>query len=296
MHCRDRGETASTRPILHSMNTSFLRRLSVRKYHLQTFANMGHSAIDRWRLARVGWGLIDVSGEGGKAISGDWSARLKVLGGREVHLCPNDICHLGIFEEAMIHGAYDLALIPFEPDLIIDVGAHIGLFSLQAATRWPQSPILAFEPHPENAVWARRNFASNGIRATLIEAAASLKPGWMDFDLGGGMGRLCAGGSIKVMSVDLPAMLSAFPSSKILLKMDIEGGEMDILPKVLSILPASNAVFVELHGTSTEYDEMLAVIDSLGFTIRVLHDKWSQDGKQRYVDIFLLPKVGVAGA
>lgn len=276
--------------MLRRINTSLFRWLSIRKYHLQTFSRLGYSARDRWRLARLGWGRVDVSEARDHSISEDWSARLKPLGGKEVHLCPHDICHLGIFEEVVIHGAYDLALIPFEPDLIIDAGAHIGLFSLQAATRWPKSAILAFEPHPENAVWARRNLSGNDIRATVIEAAVSSKPGWMEFDLGGGMGRLSVGGGGKVMAVDLPAIIRAFPSSKFLLKMDIEGGEMDVLPKVLPVLPPSTAVFVELHGEDVECDQMLAATDSLGFVAQILHDKRSEEGPLRFVDLLLLPK------
>ncbi len=256
---------------------------------MQAFARLGRSGLDRLKLAWLGWRRIDVSGEVRAADARQWSAKLNVLHGKKVHLCPEDVCHVGIFEEVILHRAYDLDLPGFEPDFILDVGSHIGLFSLCASARWPKASILAFEPHPDNAVWARRNFAGNGIRGSVVEAAASTKSGWMNFDLGGGMGRLNSGGNTRVMAADLPSIIRAFPASRLLLKMDIEGGEMDLLPEVLPLLPTTNAVFVELHGTWPECDRMMTKITSMGFQIKILGNKRSEDGGQSYLDLFLRP-------
>lgn len=271
------------------MKSRFLQRLKVRKYHMQAFARLGCSAVDRLKLAWLGWRRIAVSGAVRAADARLWSARLNFLDGKRVHLCPDDICHVGIFEEVILHRAYDLDLPGFEPDFILDVGAHLGLFSLCAAARWPGASILAFEPHPDNAVWARRNFAGNGIRGSVVEAAASTRPGWMNFDLGGGMGRLAAAGNTRVVAADLPAIIRAFPASRLLLKMDIEGGEMDVLPEVLPLLPPTNAVFVELHGPLPECERMMGKIKSLGFQTKILGHKRSDDGAMSYMDLFLRP-------
>lgn len=197
---------------------------------------------------------------------------------------------MGMFEEVILHQAYDLKLLHFEPDLILDVGAHIGLFSLCAATRWPKVPIIALEPHPENAIWARRNFLSNNLRGSILEAAASVGPGWFNFELGGGMGRLAGNGASQVIGVDLAAIIQSFPASRLLLKMDIEGGEMTILPKVLPVLPDTTAVFVELHGSRQECEQMLTKIESLGFEITTLRTKQSEERKMSYFDLFLRPR------
>lgn len=272
------------------MTSQFLQRLKTRKYHMQAFARLGCSGLDRLKLAWLGWHRIDVSRAIAAADSRQWSAKLNVVDGKRVHLCPDDVCHVGLFEEVILHRAYDLDLPGFEPDFILDVGAHIGLFSLCASARWPKAAILAFEPHPDNAVWARRNFAGNGIRGSVIEAAASTKPGWMNFDLGGGMGRLSSGGNTRVVAADLTAIIRAFPASRLLLKMDIEGGEMAVLPEVLPLLPPANAVFVELHGTAPECGRMMDKITFLGFETKVISDKRSEDGTQSYLDLFLRPK------
>ena len=36
------------------------------------------------------------------------------------------------------------------PSLVLDVGAHIGTFSVLAKTLWPDVPVIAFEPNPES--------------------------------------------------------------------------------------------------------------------------------------------------
>ena len=79
----------------------------------------------------------------------------------------------------------------------MDVGAHIGLFSLMAAARWPAVPILALEPHPRNAAWARRNLSGNGAAAVVLESAASDRKGFMRFASGNGMGSLNEEGDVK---------------------------------------------------------------------------------------------------
>jgi hypothetical protein len=53
---------------------------------------------------------------------------------------------------------YGLETIAFEPEnIVIDVGAHVGLVSLYLAKRWPFLRIFAFEPHascaPDSFLW-----------------------------------------------------------------------------------------------------------------------------------------------
>ncbi len=53
-------------------------------------------------------------------------------------------------------------------DVFIDVGAHWGLHSLTAATRWPkQVSVLAIEAHPENVARLRKWVALNQLEAEI---------------------------------------------------------------------------------------------------------------------------------
>src|SRR5215831_17361908 len=49
-------------------------------------------------------------------------------------------------EEYTRNGFYD----PTDGDVVLDLGANIGLFSIWIARRAPTATVLAFEPFPEN--------------------------------------------------------------------------------------------------------------------------------------------------
>jgi FkbM family methyltransferase len=272
------------------MNHHFLQNLKIRKYHVQAFSRLGSSKLDRLKLAWLGWQKIDICKNKGTIKSKQWSVKLKHINNREILLCPNDDCHVGIFEEMFVYQSYDLNLLDFEPEIIIDVGAHIGLFSVAAAARWPKALILAFEPHPENAVWARRNFEVNKINGCVVEAVAGIESCSVNFDASSGMGYVSScENSIRVLAINLSSLIQSFSSFSLLLKMDIEGGEKDLLPIILPYLPYINSMYVELHGTLSECEKMLEVISSCGFEIQSSKHRQSEDAIQHYIDLFFRP-------
>src|SRR5262249_51800241 len=69
--------------------------------------------------------------------------------------------------------SYRIGCIEFVPgDTVIDIGAHVGLFSIFLAGRFPFLRILAFEPAPQNYARFRRNVERNGIRNVEIHNKA----------------------------------------------------------------------------------------------------------------------------
>jgi amino acid adenylation domain-containing protein/FkbM family methyltransferase len=60
---------------------------------------------------------------------------------------------------------------------IVDVGAHIGLFSLYASLRAPDARIIAVEPLPDLARVLRHNLRRYDIDAQVIQAAAGSEEG-----------------------------------------------------------------------------------------------------------------------
>src|SRR5262245_37259247 len=64
----------------------------------------------------------------------------------------------------LIQDAYGFNGVPFEShDVVIDIGAHVGLVSLYLAKRWPSLRIHAFEPHPTNYRNAVDNLRLNDV-------------------------------------------------------------------------------------------------------------------------------------
>lgn len=53
-------------------------------------------------------------------------------------------------------------------DVVVDIGAHIGMFAIYTALRFPQIVIHAFEPFPENFELLEQNLDRNGITTVRI--------------------------------------------------------------------------------------------------------------------------------
>ncbi|MEU7641919.1 FkbM family methyltransferase [Streptomyces sp. NPDC039016] len=76
-----------------------------------------------------------------------------------------------IHQEVFVDHAYgdeDLGEAPF----IVDVGANIGLFSLNMRRRYPGARIVAYEPAPETACVLRRNLELHGITDITVHTHA----------------------------------------------------------------------------------------------------------------------------
>jgi FkbM family methyltransferase len=57
-------------------------------------------------------------------------------------------------------------------DVVIDIGAHIGLFSMYLAKRWPALKVFAFEPFPCNYRNCAMNLRINGIDNVVLSSRA----------------------------------------------------------------------------------------------------------------------------
>jgi FkbM family methyltransferase len=64
----------------------------------------------------------------------------------------------------LMDDCYGLNRIDFQNgDVILDIGAHIGLFAIYAALRFPQVLIHSYEPFPQNYELLEQNLERNGI-------------------------------------------------------------------------------------------------------------------------------------
>lgn len=266
---------------------SLATRLLAKKRHVVSYIGMSNGVRDLWPLWKLAWPRFKVLKIASSRTEKHWHAHLRCLNGKSVHLNPTDMCHLATFNELFLQKDYDLELVSFIPDLILDLGAHIGLFSLLAASQWPNTPVLAFEPHPDNARWARLNLSGNDSHVTLMEAAVSTQAGWLTFDIAEGIGQLSEHGNTIVPCINFPLFLKAIPTKQTLLKMDIEGEELLLLPLLLPLLPKTCAVFVEIHGSKLDCENFLEQVKVLGFDYRYRNEKQSPDGSYLFIDLFL---------
>jgi FkbM family methyltransferase len=148
-------------------------------------------------------------------------------------------------------GAYELEL-PHPPRLIIDLGANVGFASVDFASRYPGSTVLAVEPHPDNVTLLRRNVRSLS-QVDVIEGAAWPHPGQLVLeDPGKGFWGFRvsepSGEGGAVPAVTIPQLLARAGAESIdLLKVDIEGSEVELFSEDTEWLGHVRVVAIELH-------------------------------------------------
>src|SRR5206468_1743975 len=76
----------------------------------------------------------------GKCV-GVMKVRTRTTGGEFALIDTRDLGELISCEEILIDRTYNLSMVPFRPDLIIDCGAHIGLFTLLAGLRYSSAEL-----------------------------------------------------------------------------------------------------------------------------------------------------------
>jgi FkbM family methyltransferase len=137
-------------------------------------------------------------------------------------------------------GEYERPIAWDQLRLVLDVGAHVGAFTCWAASRAPRARIFAFEPEPHNFADLDANVLKNdlGGRVVLVNAAAASVDGEGGLRVHVGDRQLSslvapAGGTVPVRCINLDKYIRKCCEGPIdLLKMDVEGGEWEVLPSL----------------------------------------------------------------
>jgi FkbM family methyltransferase len=164
----------------------------------------------------------------------------------------------------------------------LDIGGHIGCFSVALATLKPRVSIWTFEASPSTAAFTRRNVTDNGLldRVTVTNVAVSSTAGTMAFaDNAGGSGLNGITAPTGTKTIDIEAITFADAKQRAggsvqLVKIDTEGAEYDI---VLGSDPADWAdvqrVVLEHHDVPGHaWSELEAFFASAGLTIAARED------------------------
>jgi FkbM family methyltransferase len=157
---------------------------------------------------------------------------------------------------------------PILPGVVIDLGANIGLTSLWLARRHAPTRVIAVEPSPQNARLVRLNLSRNGVPATVVEAAAGARDGTARFSASAdsNQGQLGEDGEeVPVISMSTLLREHAPGQSVALMKMDIEGGEQDLLSSNTEWLSRIPVVLAEFHPDRVDYPGLIGKLESAGF-------------------------------
>lgn len=179
---------------------------------------------------------------------------------------------------------------PIQPPkgaVVLDVGAHLGTFSVPLLNEYPQTRVYAFEPNPDNYEILKKNKQINGIsdENLILENCAIYKEeGQASFTVGSTstVGALSDVGFFKsksharTITCRTRSLVDFFAEQGIehcyLLKMDCEGSEYDIFESLPEeMFERIENLIIEVHPTkSRQPSDLKTLLESKGYQFKVL--------------------------
>ncbi len=173
-----------------------------------------------------------------------------------------------------IEGSYDFDSIPFfDGDVVIDVGAHVGVVSIYLAKRYPGITVYAIEPVEQNYGHLIRNIKANGVSNVVPIHCAVTSDGRQveikhSLNVNSGGGSVYAGGDDSALSesMTLRDIFIQFGIERCkLLKIDCEGCEYGILGSDGCLMNRIEYLRGEIHTNSA--------IECEGYSVQWLNEK-----------------------
>ncbi|MCP4658507.1 MAG: FkbM family methyltransferase [bacterium] len=141
-----------------------------------------------------------------------------------------------LFMEQLIDRIYEKAEVEIRPgDTVIDVGGHLGVFTLLALSRGAET-VVVVEPEPTNIACLEKSFQDELREGSvvLVKAAAWHRRDLLEFHrpdpANTGGGKIIEGGSTQVEALRIDEIVDELALERIdFIKMDIEGAERHAL-------------------------------------------------------------------
>jgi len=166
----------------------------------------------------------------------------------------------------IIKGEVLMGPLPSEARFIVDAGGYIGDSAVLFLNRYEHARCVVIEPGMAHAL-AAINLGRYGERAVLYQAALMRSPGLCRVHEAetGSEALVDASGTIK--AVTLAEILATSPHGRIdILKIDIEGAELDLFRTASDWLPYVDCITIELHGDNAKA-EIPTQLQKAGFSI-----------------------------
>lgn len=218
---------------------------------------------------------------------------IRLKGGLTV-VTPVDAELTALFHEIWVDRCYVPEPLTLEPhDTIVEIGAHMGVFTLWAAAQYPGIRVVSLEPCPESFAILQQNISRNRLKSVeLLQSACgghsgpailvSRGPNSMHtlYDRDLLLSTFRSLGPVRMLSLD--DLFNQLGIGRCgLLKLDSEGAEYEIL------LNASDATLHRIRNIAMEYhvglndhtpDELADFLSDKGFAVKVQPMRSTEDG------------------
>jgi FkbM family methyltransferase len=165
------------------------------------------------------------------------------------------------------------------PEVVLDLGANIGAFSVWAARRWHVGKIVAVEMEDDNFDLLEENIRLNGLRGAVIPVKAAIwdenvQVGIKRHPFNHGMHQVCLDtGEKGIPALTLVKLMDTVKVKKVdILKMDIEGAEDRIFNGTNERLFAQGVGYLvaEMHPTKgVLVERIVEILEKTGFEVNI---------------------------
>lgn len=257
-------------------------RCTYRGRYVSTFAMlMKRTEASRHQTAYAHTRLPESNGfPGGALVANVLGHRMELDSRDSLALAAN-----GVYEP--LETALFMAIVK-RGDVVIDIGANIGYYTLQFARLvGDEGKVFAFEPDPTNFATLKRNVEANGYRnVVLIQKACSSEAGRLKLFLSDdnkGDHRLYDSGDgrsyVEVDVVRIDDYFEHYTGKVNLIKMDIQGAEYGALSGMTNLIERNpDLVLVTefwplgFKRSGVSASDFVALLQKLGFNILHIND------------------------
>jgi len=172
----------------------------------------------------------------------------------------------------------------FDPhDVFFDVGANVGIYSLYAASLFPEMEIVAFEPMPANFKALCENSHDNGFYIYCQRHAVGNFTGYVHLHIpenesGKSGAQMCdkdkKGALVNAVKID--DLKVTKPAN---FKIDIDGQELEVVKGMQKTLPHIKSILIEVHPTSK--GPIVDILTAAGFTTDNRFNTMSPHSRER---------------
>jgi hypothetical protein len=160
--------------------------------------------------------------------------------------------YAGLYGEVVTQDCYRLKTLDFVPEIILDLGANVGVFHNYARKLFPEATIICVEPDFDNfsnlVAFSKHDksmFFPFGIGPHILKRVGIGINGAHEIYLKEGDGREVVGIQLSYFS---------YPDKKVLIKIDIEGAEKYIFEhkESVEVMKDADYIAMELHRSEKE--------------------------------------------
>ena len=160
-----------------------------------------------------------------------------------------------------------------EPQVVLDGGGNIGMFTLRAAATYPQARIVVCEPVPRNLKQIEKHLGMNNVKAEVRAICIGGTRRTLPFYV-----REANQSSFtpdqpykRVMELEvapLREIMQGFDAERLLVKLDIEGMEMEALESYVPEEKRAVCIVGELHGHKQNASFIERLFGENGWTVK----------------------------